>query len=437
MKKFIIIIICIALIFTGYVIYVETTKDKTPPLVAEQEKVLINEYYIYGTTLNMRGSLTLESISFEEVDLVLYNKDLKLKKDETNDKRFTSIPIEYEIEDNTLNFYITELINDGFYLDNIDEGNYNLFLRTTHKEVIEEEEKITYKYYSLDNQTEYKETTYYTMDKYNKKIIINSDNDYQTMMFNVTKNNDKEIYDIVLDPGHGGMDPGAVIKGEEEAEHTLDIALKLKDKLEEAGLKVKLTREENSLEDDEYFGEYGKGGRAQISHEVYAKYLLSIHLNKNTSSSVHGIELYTPANINYDFAKDLVENVVNSSSIEYSTRKTFKVYNGIYTHNFTESEIQTALDGYKKKNYEPYDVTTNSSYLYMIRETGGIMTGAYVDDRNEEQTGNDYYNSNIGAEAYLLELCYLSNANDLKIIKEEQDKYVEAIANSIIDNFNK
>jgi len=65
------------------------------------------------------------------------------------------------------------------------------------------------------------------------------------------------------------------------------------------------------------------------------------------------------------------------------------------------------------------------------------MTGAYVDNRNEEQTGNDYYNSNIGTESYLLELSYLSNKNDLTIIKEEQDKYIESIATSIINSFNK
>jgi len=437
MKKFIIIVILIALAFAGYVVYVETTKNKVPPLIAELEKVEINEYYIYGTTMNMTGTLTVENLNFEEIDLVLYNKDLKLTKKETIEKRFTSIPIKYEQNENTINFNLSETINEGMYLDNIEISSYTMFIRTTHKETIDEEEKITYKYYSLDNKTEYNETTYYTMNKYNRKIVINSNNDYQTMMLNVTENKDKEIYDIVIDAGHGGMDPGAVIDGEKESTHTLQIALKLKNKLEESGLKVKLTRDEGSLAEDEYFGEYGKGGRAQISHEVFAKYLLSIHLNKNTVSSVHGIELYTPSNINYDFAKNLVEEIVNNTSIEFSNRKTFKKFDGVYTHNFTESEIQTAMDGYAKKNYEPYNVTTNSSYLYMIRETGGIMTGAYVDNRNEEQTGNDYYNSNIGAESYLLELCYLSNPNDLNIIKQEQDKYVEAIAKSIIANFNK
>ena len=128
---------------------------------------------------------------------------------------------------------------------------------------------------------------------------------------------------------------------------------------------------------------------------------------------------------------------MDNTSIEYSTRKTFKKYDGVYTHNFTEQEIQKALSDYEKKNFIPYDITTDSSYLYMIRETGGIMTGAYVDNRNEKQTGNDYYKSNIGTEAYLIELCYLSNVNDLSIIKQEKDKVVNAMFNSIIANFNK
>jgi len=439
MKKFIIIVILILLTFTGYIVYVEIEKNKIPPLIAEQEKVEIEEYFIYGTMLSMKGSLTVEELNYDEIDLVLYNKDIKIEKKETIEKRFTKIPIIVEKKDNKVSFKLSELINEGLYLDNIKTGNYTLFIRTTHKEITEDEEEIiSYKYYSLDNKTEYKETTYYTMKKYNNKILINSNNDYQTMMFKVEENTDnKDVYDIVIDAGHGGMDPGAVSGKEIESTYTLEIAEKLKEELDNVGLKVKLTREENSLEKDEYFGEYGPGGRAQISHEVNAKYVISIHLNKSNSPQVSGIELYTPANINYDFAKDLVEEIVSNTSIKYSNRKTFKMFNGVYTHNFTEDEIKTALEGYEKKKYKPYDVTTNSSYLYMIRETGGIMTGAYVDDRNEEQAANDYYNSNIGSEAYLLETCYLSNRNDLNIIKKEQDKYVKAIATSIINNFDK
>ena len=50
----------------------------------------------------------------------------------------------------------------------------------------------------------------------------------------------------------------------------------------------------------------------------------------------------------------------------------------------------------------------------MIREIGGIITGAYIDDRNKETVGyNPYYKSNVGVEGYLLELGYLTNSNDL------------------------
>ena len=73
----------------------------------------------------------------------------------------------------------------------------------------------------------------------------------------------------------------------------------------------------------------------------------------------------------------------------------------------------------------------------MIRETGGIITGAYIYDRNKETVGyNPYYKSNVGAEGYLLELGYLTNSNDLTALTENQKKYANAIANSIAKYLN-
>lgn len=419
MKKFIILIILIVIASIGYVAYVELTKEKFEPLPIEQEQVEVSKYYIYGTSLNIEGSLTVENLNFEDIDLVLYD-----------DKDFLSWKINYTQDLNTINFNLSDLINDGLYLDNITSEKRYIFIRTTHKNEENEEEPI-YKYYSLNNSTDYSETTYYTMSKYNKKILINSNNDYNTMMLNITENTDKEIYDIVLDPGHGGIDPGATLNGVKETDFGLDMAQKMKEKLTSLGYTVKLTREEDTLASDEWFDEYGKGGRAQISHEVYAKYLFSIHYNSSVATSVHGLEVYTASDINYDLAKAIADEIVNNTDIDYSTQRTFKMYNGVYTHNFTESEIASSLATYEKKNYTPYDITTNSNYLYMIRETGGIMTGAYVDNRNEDQVGNDYYNSNIGTEAYLLELCYLSNLGDLNTLKEQKDQISEAVVNGI------
>lgn len=431
MKKsvFIILIIIIAISSIGYVIYVEKNKEKIIPLSTEQEKVAVTEYYIYGTTLNMKGTLTIENLDFDKIELVLYN-----------DKDFLEYEIEYDEDGNKVNFYLSDLINEGLYLDNIEIDKRYMFIRTTKE--LEEKDKegnqqYEYKYYGLENKTEYPKTTYYTMSKYNRKIEINSDNTYQTMMLNIKENKDKEIYDIVIDAGHGGIDPGTTVNGQKETDFTLDIAKLLKEDLTKKGFTVKLTRDEDTLKEDEWFEEYGKNGRAQISHEVYAKYLFSVHINSSTSSKVKGIEIYTPSDINYELAKSIAESIVDNTSLDYSIQKTYKRFNGVYTHNFSESEINSSNEKAIEKGQTPYDITTKSNYLYMIRETGGIMTGAYVDDRNEKQQANDYYNSNIGTEAYLMELGYLSSENDLNIIKTEQKQIAEAIAKSIESNLKK
>ena len=67
----------------------------------------------------------------------------------------------------------------------------------------------------------------------------------------------------------------------------------------------------------------------------------------------------------------------------------------------------------------------------MLRETGGIATGAYVDGRNTNYSANKYYNSNIGLESYLIELGYMSVQEDLDNILNNSDAYMQAVAESI------
>ena len=164
--------------------------------------------------------------------------------------------------------------------------------------------------------------------------------------------------------------------------------------MEKNGIKVKLTRTDGQLSNDEKLPDYGPHGRAVLAHEVNAKYLFSIHLNSNSSNYVHGVEVYTADNINYDFAKNIALNIVNMTGSSYSTNKINKISDGVYTRTFTESDISDSFDEYRKKNMKAYDITTKSNYYFMIRENGGIMTGAYVDDRNLPKIpGNPYYHS--------------------------------------------
>ena len=425
MKKLIgIIIVLIIMGFAGYFVYVNYLMKKG--IVPEEQKVNISEYYIYGDHLNIKGNLEIEDMTYQEIYLNLYDGE----KD--ND-----IDIITNNDGNKIDFYLSEYINDGFYLDDLKIGNYHLFLKLVY-ENNEDEEKPIIKYYSLSNNTEYKETTYYTMSKYNNKILINFDNEYNTMAFKVKENKDKKIYDITIDPGHGGMDSGGTNGDHYESNFTMKISTKIKENLEENGFKIKLTHTEGQYTTNDYFDEYNKNGRAVIPNEVKSKYTFSIHINKNTSKSVSGFEIYTPVNINYDFIKTIADNLIEYTELDYSTNKLYKFYNGIYSRNFSESDIASSLQGYENKGYDPYDLTTNSNYYYMIRETGGFMTGAYVDDSNPEKVGiNPYYNSNIGNESYLLELGYISNSSDLNIISNNIDEIAKAISDAIIVKFNK
>ena len=47
---------------------------------------------------------------------------------------------------------------------------------------------------------------------------------------------------VIIDPGHGGDEPGAVFEGRKEKEDTLRLALAVGDILEEAGVQVLYTR---------------------------------------------------------------------------------------------------------------------------------------------------------------------------------------------------
>ena len=414
MKKIIIILIILAILGGGGYYYYQNVylPAQKPTLEVEKNSAQISKYYIYGTHLNLEGEIKKINANFEDLDLVMWNaKTGKLKKFEIN----------YKKNVNNVNFNISDEINNGIYLDNIAKGNYRLYLRFKYEESKKDSDKkeTTYKYYPLDNTTTYDETTYYTTSKQNKKITISQN---KTTMTVKIKDNTDDVYDVVLDPSCGGVDKGATGNGVYESDITLEMANKVKEKLESKDIKVKLTRTEDSLSDSDYFDEYNDGGRAVISHEVKAKYLFSFQASSSTNPTINGFSINTAANINYDFSAKLVENIVTKTNLKTTTSTSHRVDYGIYTHNFTESEIAENMAYYDERGYKPYNVTTDSNYLYMIRESGGIMTGAYVDDSNPEQVGvNKYYNSNVGAEAYIIDLGYLTNQTDFNAITQNQD----------------
>jgi N-acetylmuramoyl-L-alanine amidase len=90
---------------------------------------------------------------------------------------------------------------------------------------------------------------------------------------------------IVIDPGHGGSDPGAVgPNGLKEARVNLAVALKVAEKLRKAGVEVKLTRTSDVFVDLQ--------PRCDIANSFNADYFVSIHCNSAGTTEARGTETY-------------------------------------------------------------------------------------------------------------------------------------------------
>jgi N-acetylmuramoyl-L-alanine amidase len=91
---------------------------------------------------------------------------------------------------------------------------------------------------------------------------------------------------VVIDPGHGGRDPGAHgQRGTEEKDITLKVALKLRDLLKkDPGMRVLMTRERDVFVELEDRARFANGNDADL--------FVSIHVNSHPQRSVRGIEIY-------------------------------------------------------------------------------------------------------------------------------------------------
>lgn len=101
---------------------------------------------------------------------------------------------------------------------------------------------------------------------------------------------------IVLDPGHGGSDPGGVNPRLKllEKTFTLDVALRLRTLLERAGYQVVLTRKDDRLPAPKAQDQDLKI-RALIANREHADLFLSIHFNvvEHDPERTRGVEVYT------------------------------------------------------------------------------------------------------------------------------------------------
>ncbi len=255
----------------------------------------------------------------------------------------------------------------------------------------------------------------------NSKLII------VTMIFLITlcSTSVVQAMTIVLDPGHGGQDPGAVNGSTYESDVNLKIARYLKEYLEEyEGVEVILTH--NGLSS----GELTIFERSMIARNKKADLLVSIHTNSSETSEGNGAEIYVSANTSQEKynkkTTELANRILkNLSSIGIANR-------GVLTKLIPTDTTDVYSDG------------TRADYMGIIRYA---MRGTMIDDgivtvlQNGEKvevpasTSANVQNGE-GIPTILVEHCFIKG-NDYKYIDSDEDikKLAKADLEAIVEQY--
>ena len=146
----------------------------------------------------------------------------------------------------------------------------------------------------------------------------------------------KKVGEILIDAGHGGKDPGALSKrGVKEKNVVLDIAIRVKNTLQQHGFKVKMTRQSDvflTLQERTKLASHGK-----------TDLFVSIHANANHSRWIEGFEVYYLTESVDDNARALAS--AENSSLEINNQSFWNqplslkamLWDLIYTENRKES----------------------------------------------------------------------------------------------------
>lgn len=219
-----------------------------------------------------------------------------------------------------------------------------------------------------------------------------------------------KTWTIVIDPGHGGADPGAVNGTVKEKDINLAIALKLGKLLK--GIehtKVIYTRE-TDVAVDLY-------KRPQIANDQKADLFISIHCNSSESAKPYGAETFVmglhKSKANLDVARK--ENAVILLEENYNQK-----YQG-FDPNSPESEIIFSL-------YQNAFLDQSVNLASLIQKEFRINAQRF--DRGVKQAGFlVLYKTNM--PGILVEAGFLSNENECKYLSSDAGK--TAIANAIFN----
>jgi len=215
-----------------------------------------------------------------------------------------------------------------------------------------------------------------------------------------------KVRTVVIDPGHGGHDPGAIgPTGLKEKNVTLAIAKSLARKLEQDGNEFGITRVVLTREDDRFIP---LEERTAIAKKERADLFVSIHCNAARNNNAHGIETYV-----LSFTND-------PRSLEVAARENVTTTRGISDLKdiIKKYLLNSKIDESKRlASHVQSSVTTNVARKYSTVKSIGVKKAPFI--------------VLIGADvpSILVETSFITNPREEKRLKNPN--YLDEIADGI------
>ncbi|MDH5543361.1 MAG: N-acetylmuramoyl-L-alanine amidase [Nitrospinota bacterium] len=196
---------------------------------------------------------------------------------------------------------------------------------------------------------------------------------------------------IVIDPGHGGKDPGAVGKnGLKEKDVALDIGIRLRRILkEQCRCRVLMTRTKDvymPLEE-----------RTAFANTSNANLFVSIHANANPKSNAKGVETYflSPANSREAMFTAARENMIASGNRNIESNDISFILSDMsntekinQSSRMAESVQEALVDTLRENKYRTQDNGVKSAMFYVLhgaRMPSILVETAFISNKNEAE----------------------------------------------------
>lgn len=192
---------------------------------------------------------------------------------------------------------------------------------------------------------------------------------------------------IMVDPGHGGKDPGAVRGRYREKDWNLDVAKELARLLKKGGFEVQMTRENDTF--------IALSERSKKSNQFKADLFVSIHTNASKNRRANGFQVY------FRSEKATDKEAAEVAALENEAMQYEEVH-----YNFVDALLQSmAKNEYINESSKLAGYVRNAVY-----KQPGI--GIAVNQKNSVRQANFYVLKGVNSPAILVEMGYISSSKD-------------------------